>query len=63
MARAALSWSIEDLSKAAAVGKSTVLRFETGKAQPIQATLEAMKRALEAAGVRFTDTGVDLPSS
>ena len=53
MARAALTWSLDDLSSAASVGKSTIMRFETGKTQPIPATLAAIQRALEAAGVQF----------
>mgnify|MGYP003814373603 CR=1 FL=1 len=52
MARAALGWGVRDLAREANVGVSTVTRFEAG-AEPIPATLEAIRRALEAAGVEF----------
>lgn len=55
MARAALGWSSHDLAEAAGVGISTVNRFETDQATPIEATLAAMKRALENAGAIFLD--------
>jgi ribosome-binding protein aMBF1 (putative translation factor) len=53
MARAALGWSTGDLAREAQVGIATVNRFETGQAIPINATLAAIKRALEAGGVEF----------
>ncbi|WP_371682013.1 multiprotein-bridging factor 1 family protein [Microvirga sp. 17 mud 1-3] len=52
MARAALGWGVRDLAREANVGVSTVTRFEAG-AEPIPATLDAIRRALEAAGVEF----------
>ena len=55
MARAALGWSVRDLAREARVGVNTVVRFEAGQASPIPATLAAIQRALEAAGVEFTD--------
>lgn len=53
MARGALVWSITDLAEAAAVGASTVARFEHGKAEPTATTMAAILAALEAAGVQF----------
>ncbi len=53
MARAALGWSTIDLARKADVGVATVNRFETGQATTIPATLAAIQRALEAAGVEF----------
>lgn len=53
MARAALDWGVRDLARNANVGVSTVTRFEAGQGTPIPATLAAMQRALEAAGVEF----------
>ena len=53
MARGALAWSIDDLAKAAAVGVSTVARFEHRKAEPTKATITAISVAFEAAGVEF----------
>lgn len=57
MARAALNWSTKDLATRANVGLSTVNRFETEARSPIPATLAAIQRALEAAGVEFLDGG------
>lgn len=61
MARAALGWSVRDLAKIAEVGVATVNRFEMGHAIPIPATLTAMQRAMEAAGVSFTEDGCVCP--
>ena len=59
-ARALLDWTQDQLAEAAGVGVSTVKLFEAGKRQPMRQNLEAMRRALEGAGVRFIgDTGVD----
>ena len=55
MARAALGWSAAKLAEAAQVGIATVNRFEAGAATSIPATLAAIERALEAAGVEFID--------
>jgi transcriptional regulator with XRE-family HTH domain len=57
MARAALGWTTSELAKAAKVGISTVNRFETDQAVPIPATLTAIQRALEDAGIIFLDDG------
>jgi transcriptional regulator with XRE-family HTH domain len=53
MARVALSWNAAKLAQAAEVGVATVNRFEAGTGVPIPATLAAIQRALEAAGVEF----------
>src|SRR5690349_2195915 len=55
MARAATGWSVRDLAREAKVNPSTVVRFETGQAEPIRLTLEAIQRAFEAAGIEFTN--------
>jgi transcriptional regulator with XRE-family HTH domain len=55
MARAGLGWNIAQLAAAAQVGKATVFRFEAGASETIPATLAAMQRALEAAGIEFLD--------
>jgi transcriptional regulator with XRE-family HTH domain len=58
-ARALLELSRADLAKAAAVGERTIADFESGSRTPIRATLAAIQRALESAGVEFLpDNGV-----
>jgi transcriptional regulator with XRE-family HTH domain len=54
MARAALKLGIRDVAKLAKVAPSTVSRFEAGE-QLNPRTVEAIQRALEAAGIEFTD--------
>ena len=55
-ARALLNWSAAELADAAGLGSATVRRFESGQA--VQAgSIETMRRALEAAGVVFIETG------
>jgi transcriptional regulator with XRE-family HTH domain len=55
MARAALNWSLADLAKAAGVHRNTVSNFETGKYEGDPKSLEKMRKALEKAGVEFTN--------
>lgn len=55
MARAGLGWTAKQLATAAGVGVATVNRFEAWQVTPIPATLAAIQRALEAAGIEFTD--------
>ena len=52
-ARALLDWSQQQLSNAAHIGVVTVRQFEGGAAQPRPATMDVVRRALEAAGVEF----------
>jgi transcriptional regulator with XRE-family HTH domain len=52
-ARAWLNWSQEQLAKQAGVSKGAVNRFEQGTALPHPATLERLRKALEAAGFEF----------
>ena len=54
MARAALDLGIRELARSAKVSIDTITRFERG--DPLkERTVEAIKRALEAAGVEFTN--------
>ncbi|MER9952441.1 helix-turn-helix transcriptional regulator [Mesorhizobium sp. M0047] len=53
MARAALNWSLADLSKAAGVHRNTISNFETGKYGGSEDALAAIERALESAGIEF----------
>lgn len=56
MARVALDWTVSDLAEASGVGRATVARFELGQnVQPDR--VEAMRAALVAAGVAFTNGG------
>jgi predicted transcriptional regulator len=54
-ARALLDWSQQELASHAAVGIVTVHQLEAGLSQPRHATLDVIRRALEAAGVEFID--------
>ena len=54
MARAALGLGIRDLAVAAKVSIDTVARFERGE-ELKERTIDALQRALEAAGVDFTN--------
>ncbi|TPG52519.1 transcriptional regulator [Roseomonas nepalensis] len=56
-ARALLAWPQQQLASAANIGLSTVKSFEGGNTLPRRTSLDAMQRALEAAGVTFTNGG------
>src|SRR5271155_5378825 len=56
-ARGLVDLSQQQLADAAKVGVVTVRQFESGAAQPRNATAEVIQRALEAAGVEFTNGG------
>jgi DNA-binding LacI/PurR family transcriptional regulator len=55
MARAALEIGVRDLAKLASVSAMTVTRFENGRTGGYPETLEKIRRALEKAGVEFTN--------
>jgi transcriptional regulator with XRE-family HTH domain len=54
-ARGLLDWSQLDLAKQAGVGIVTVRQLEADAHEPRRATLDVVRRALEAAGVEFID--------
>jgi transcriptional regulator with XRE-family HTH domain len=56
MARAALGMGVRDLAAAAKVANDTVARFERG-VELKERTVDALRRALEEAGVEFTNGG------
>jgi transcriptional regulator with XRE-family HTH domain len=54
-ARALVNWSQSDLETAAKVAKKTIADFERELRQPYPRTVDAIRAALEAAGVEFTN--------
>ena len=52
-ARGWLDWSQEDLAKKANVSLSTVRDFEKGRRTPIANNMDALRRAIDAAGVHL----------
>lgn len=56
-ARALLAWSQQGLAKKAGVATSTVADFERGRRKPVAHNAQAMRDALEGAGIRFLPTG------
>ncbi len=54
-ARGPLDWTQDELAAKAAVSVVTVRNFEKGRSSPQRATLEVVRRALEAAGVELTN--------
>ena len=54
-ARSLLDWSQQKLADEAGVGVVTVRQLEAGTHQPRHATLQVVRRCLEAAGVEFID--------
>ena len=63
-ARALLDWTQDELAQAAGLSKPSINTLERRIANPKMETLAAIQRALENAGVEFTDgPGVKLQSS
>ncbi len=56
-ARALLAWSQQDLAKAAGVGTSTIADFERGSRTPVANNAQAIRAALEGAGISFLLNG------
>jgi len=54
MARAALGWGVRDLAQAARVSPDTIARLERGETLYAR-TIEAIRAAIEAAGVEFIE--------
>jgi transcriptional regulator with XRE-family HTH domain len=53
--RALLAWTVRDLAERSGVHRNTITNFETGKRTSDPHKLDALVRALEAAGVEFTN--------
>jgi transcriptional regulator with XRE-family HTH domain len=60
-ARNWLAWTQAELAAKASVGLSTVKDYEGGKRTPIANNLEAIRKALESGGIKFTATSVSGP--
>ncbi len=54
-ARTLLGWSQEHLANVASLSTSTVRDFESQKRPPQPTTVGLLRRALECAGIEFTD--------
>jgi len=52
-ARGFVGWSQEELAEKSGVSRSTIADFETSTRTPYARTLDAIRRALECAGVEF----------
>jgi transcriptional regulator with XRE-family HTH domain len=59
MARAALQWSLDETAKAAGVSYRTIFRLENEQRDVQAEKVAAIRRAFEAAGIRFLDVGND----
>lgn len=60
-ARGLLGWTLDQLIAASGVTKSTLIRFENATVTPRASTIEAIRAALEAAGVIFIQQNGDGP--
>lgn len=62
-ARALVDWTARDLAAKAEIGFSTLIRLESSSGVPAGniKTIDAVKKALEAAGVEFIGTPDDRP--
>ena len=62
-ARALISWTARDLAAKAEIGFSTLIRLESADGVPSGniKTIDAVKKALEEAGVEFIGTPEDGP--
>ena len=62
-ARAALNWNIEQLAASSAISVRTIKRMEATSSVPssTKANLNAIRTALEAAGIEFIGTPDDRP--
>ena len=58
-ARGLLGWSQDYLAQGVGVSRATINRIETGVTEPHPATLFVIETELAAAGINFTDTGVE----
>ncbi len=50
-----LGWSQSELAEAAGVSRTLLVEFERGARTPHRNNLDAMRRAMEAAGIEFIE--------
>ena len=63
-ARAALNWSVKDLSDATGIGTATIVRYEMAEATVPKSrknNLEILRTCFEAAGIEFIGAPDDAP--
>ncbi|HZV07934.1 MAG TPA: helix-turn-helix transcriptional regulator [Gemmataceae bacterium] len=58
-ARGLLGWSQTRLAEAVRMNRSTLVDLEAGKREPHEATLTVLMNELAAAGILFTEKGVE----
>lgn len=58
-ARGLLGWSQTYLAETARMNRSTIVDLESGKREPHEATLAVLLNELAAAGIVFTEKGVE----
>jgi DNA-binding XRE family transcriptional regulator len=58
-ARGLLGWSQTHLAAGIGVNRSTIVNLESGKREPHEATLTVLMSELTAAGIVFTERGVE----
>ena len=63
MARAALNWTLSDLSEASSVSSRTIRRIESenGLEKATPANIKLIRETLEAAGIEFVGTAEEGP--
>jgi DNA-binding XRE family transcriptional regulator len=61
-ARALLGWSQAYLAEGVNVRRATIVELESGRCEPQASTLSALMNELGAAGILFTDKGIELRS-
>lgn len=63
MARAALNWTLSDLSEASSVSSRTIRRIESenGLERATPANIKLIRETLEAAGIEFVGTAEEGP--
>jgi DNA-binding XRE family transcriptional regulator len=58
-ARGLLDWAQADLAGRIGVTRQTIISFESGQREPVPTNLSAMMNELAAAGIVFTERGVE----